>query len=62
MNVVGTSHKALSLAGGHNNKGIKEENGATNNNTIQLYDEAPMLELSLDQFEEYALKRLKVCC
>lgn len=27
---------------------------------IHLYDEPPMVEMSLDQFEIYALKRLKV--
>ena len=40
----------------------KEENSskAKGNDFINVYDEAPTVEMSLDQFEVYALKRLKV--
>lgn len=49
MNVVGISATKSD---------VKEENGTAH--TIQTYEEAPTVELSLDDFEIYALKRLKV--
>lgn len=54
MNVVGNITKPVPT--------IKEENKDRYNpcKTIQLYDKAPNTEMSLDMFEEYALRRLKV--
>jgi len=57
MNVVGAPTKS-SLA---NSKGNGEVSTYTASKTLQLYDTAPVTEMSLDQFEIYALKRLKVC-
>lgn len=55
MNVVGLSTKSL--------VNVKEEEVFKHESfkNIYLYDEAPIVEMSLDQFEVYALKRLKVC-
>ncbi|CAB9523160.1 primase large subunit [Seminavis robusta] len=58
MNVVGPIKPSSSLIAG-----IPEEESSSKNaafKQIQLYDEAPQVEMSLDQFEVYALKRLKV--
>ena len=56
MNVVGISAKSQ--------LGLVKDEGNTKkyeaHKDIQLYDEAPTAEMSLDQFEIYALKRLKV--
>ena len=53
MNVVRTkSSRSASLLKD------KVENQAT---TVNLYQEIPNFEVSLDDFEEYALDRLKVC-
>lgn len=48
-------------------KSIKREQPLTASSkqhlsTIQLYDAPPNYELSLDEFEEFALSRLKVSC
>lgn len=54
MNVVGVKNVALPKSEEVTSsapKGIEH---------IHLYDEAPVVEMSLDQFEIYALKRLKV--
>ena len=58
MNVVGSSSKAP--FGNAKEEGIPKKYEA--HKSIQLYDEAPVVEMSLDQFEIYALKRLKVRC
>ena len=50
MNVVGSA--ALKLP--------KAEEAAPKN-PVNLYNDAPNYELSLDEFEVFALKRLKVC-
>ena len=54
MNVVGVSSRPL--------PDVKEEISLVPKGIeyIHLYDEAPVVEMSLDQFEIYALKRLKV--
>jgi hypothetical protein len=53
MNVVRTkSSRSASLLK------AKVENQPT---TVNLYQEIPNFEVSLDDFEEYALDRLKVC-
>jgi hypothetical protein len=38
----------------------KIENGGNATDSLNLYNKLPALELSLDEFEVYALKRLKV--
>ena len=54
MNVVGSSSRA-SLGGG------KDAAGAASGGVfLNLYRDIPAVELSLDEFEVYALKRLKV--
>ena len=50
MNVVGAAAAS---------KRLKVEDKAKN--AVNLYVDSPNCELSLDQFEIYALKRLKVC-
>jgi hypothetical protein len=39
---------------------VKKELEVNNNDTINLYHENPHYELTLDEFEIYALKRVKV--
>lgn len=53
MNVVGVSTKSIPI--------VKDEVPKISpHKSVYLYDEAPHTEMSLDMFEEYALKRLKV--
>ena len=45
-------------------KGINQFNnlgGSRNEPTLNFYAEPPHFEMSLDEFEEFALARLKVC-
>jgi hypothetical protein len=69
MNVVRPSRQLLPKAGGigggsvlnKNNNGLLDtSSSATNNNSINFYQEIPTVELSLDDFEEFALERLMV--
>ena len=61
MNVIGPIRSHASAINGGSSSSINKDDD-TNNLDIQLYlyDEAPTVELSLDQFEIHALKRLKV--
>jgi hypothetical protein len=52
MNVIHSAASALSPV----EQKVKNEPSRLN-----LYNESPHFELSLDEFEVYALKRLKVC-
>lgn len=40
---------------------VVEEKSSKKGQTVDFYQEIPQYELSLDEFEEYALARLKVC-
>ena len=51
MNVVGRPIKSETK---------KLSTNSSINHTVNLYNEPPSYELSLDEFEEYALIRLKV--
>ena len=53
MNVVGVSTKSLVPVKDEPKKYVPSK-------SIYLYDETPGVEMSLDQFEIFALKRLKV--
>ena len=63
MNVVGISAAKSQLGIVKDEKGLSSTTNKKYeaHKDIQLYDEAPTAEMSLDQFEIYALKRLKVC-
>jgi hypothetical protein len=55
MNVIHSAASALSLP--EPDKQVKKNDTASQ---LNLYNESPHFELSLDEFEVYALKRLKV--
>lgn len=57
MNVVGPVKQSSLVVAAAEEDSTKTFKASEN---IFLYDEAPTVELSLDQFEIYALKRLKV--
>jgi hypothetical protein len=52
MNVIHSAASALSLP---------EDKVKVEQSRLNLYNDSPHFELSLDEFEVYALKRLKVC-
>lgn len=56
MNVVKSSRNSSSTLP----KAEQQQEGTANNHTINLYQEIPNIEVSLDDFEEFALDRLKV--
>jgi hypothetical protein len=53
MNVIHSAASALSLP---EDRAVKNEQTSK----LNLYNDSPHFELSLDEFEVYALKRLKV--
>jgi DNA primase large subunit len=57
MNVVGPTRSLATIS---SKEDSFTKSSSENNIQLYLYDEAPTAELSLDQFEIYALKRLKV--
>ena len=46
---------------GNSNDNVGGENSSSSSNNINLYQDIPKVEVSLDDFEEFALDRLKVC-
>ena len=57
MNVAGPIRsRPLPLSG----DGRDASTSASNSNDVDMYLDVPSFELSLDEFEEYALARLKV--
>ena len=63
MNVVPSSGSTAAAASAFSKQHQQQHQAAADSGdgVLSLYDEIPELELSLDQFEVYALKRLKVC-
>ena len=57
MNVAGRPRGLVAGSPANNNSGISARGGAVD---VDMYSDIPSFELSLDEFEEYALARLKV--
>lgn len=62
MNVIATTHEAAVLLSEQRNKANKKKNNNDIDDVanIHFYDNIPQYELSIDEFEVYAIKRLKV--
>ena len=60
MNVVKSSRNSSSSLPKGGSTTVVDEASSSNNNNINLYQDIPNIEVSLDDFEEFALDRLKV--
>jgi hypothetical protein len=66
MNVLHAARSRKSLASSNNTATSSSKAGETQSArrgaaSINLYNDVPSFELSLDEFEMFAIKRLKVC-
>ena len=63
MNVAGPARaRSVPLASASKRGGLASDGGAGSSAAdVNMYNDIPSFELSLDDFEEYALARLKVC-